>query len=93
VTPFIGERVINHSKDVLEETYDLWDYFDEKRDALERFETYLLQLRDNETTNVSGKANQVPPTRRRSRTQGRLMLGLASRSRERSSTGRRHGHS
>ena len=55
VTPFIGERVINHSKDVLEETYDLWDYFDEKRDALERFETYLLQFRDNETTNVSGK--------------------------------------
>ena len=44
VTPFIGERVINHSKDVLEDTYDLWDYFDEKRDALERFETYLLQL-------------------------------------------------
>ena len=25
VTPFIAERVINHSKDVLEETYDLWD--------------------------------------------------------------------
>jgi len=23
----------NHSKDVLEETDDLWDYFDEKRDA------------------------------------------------------------
>ena len=44
VLPFIGERVINHSKDVLEDTYDLWDYFDEKRDALERFETYLLQL-------------------------------------------------
>jgi hypothetical protein len=28
VSPFIGERVINHSKDVLEETYDLWDYFE-----------------------------------------------------------------
>jgi hypothetical protein len=25
---------------VLEEPYDLWDYFDEKRDALERFETH-----------------------------------------------------
>ena len=47
VLPFIGERVINHSKDVLEETYDLWDYFDEKRDALERLETYLLRLRDS----------------------------------------------
>src|SRR5215207_5821513 len=48
VLPFIGERVINHSKDVLEETYDLWDYFDEKRDALDRLECYLLKLRDNE---------------------------------------------
>jgi integrase len=48
VSPFVGERVINHSKDVLEETYDLWDYFDEKRDALERLENYLLRLRDNE---------------------------------------------
>jgi integrase len=48
ITPFIAERVINHSKDVLGETYDLWDYFDEKRDALERLENYLLRLRDNE---------------------------------------------
>jgi integrase len=45
VTPFIAERVINHSKDVLEETYDLWDYFDEKRDALERLEYYLHGLK------------------------------------------------
>ena len=48
VRPFIAECVINHSKDVLQETYDLWDYLDEKRDALERLETYLLQLRDKE---------------------------------------------
>ena len=53
VSPFIGERVINHSKDVLEETYDLWDYFDEKRDALERLETYLLQLRANEKASAT----------------------------------------
>jgi integrase len=44
VTPFIAERVINHSKDVLQETYDLWDYFDEKRDALERLECYFNGL-------------------------------------------------
>jgi integrase len=44
VTPFIAELVINHSKDVLEETYDLWEYLDEKRDALERWEGYLLGL-------------------------------------------------
>jgi integrase len=47
VTPFVAERVINHSKDVLEETYDLWDYFEEKRDALTRLEKYLRQLQSN----------------------------------------------
>jgi integrase len=45
VTPFVAERVINHTKAGLEETYDLWDYFDEKRDALERWEKYLLRLK------------------------------------------------
>jgi integrase len=60
VSPFIGARVINHSKDVLEETYDLWDYFDEKRDALERLETYLSQLRDNEGVSAAGKRKVAP---------------------------------
>jgi integrase len=64
VSPFIGERVINHSKDVLEETYDLWDYFDEKRDALERLENYLLQLRDNKRGGAAGEAKQASRTRR-----------------------------
>jgi hypothetical protein len=52
------ERVINHSKDVLEETYDPWDYFDEKRDALERLERYLHGLRATRAkrkTNASHK--------------------------------------
>lgn len=44
ITPFVAERVINHSKDALEETYDLWEYFEEKRAALERWERYLLSL-------------------------------------------------
>lgn len=61
VSPFVGERVINHSKDVLQETYDLWDYFDEKRDALERLENYRLRLRDN--AGVARMTTQVPPTR------------------------------
>ena len=56
VSPSVGERVINHSKGVLEETYDLWDYFDEKRDALERLEAYLLQLRDTERAGPVAKA-------------------------------------
>jgi integrase len=47
VTPFVAERVINHSKDILQETYDQWDYLDEKRDALERLERYLLNLRSS----------------------------------------------
>jgi integrase len=64
VSPFIGERVINHSKGVLEETYDLWDYFDEKRDALERLENYLVQLRDNERPGAAGKAKHARRTRR-----------------------------
>jgi hypothetical protein len=92
VTPFIGERVINPSKDVLEETYDLWDYFDEKRDALERFEIISCSSETMKLRMFPAK-DQVPPTRPRSQTQARLRVGLASRSRERSSTGRRHGHS
>ena len=64
-SPFIGERVINHSKDVLEETYDLWDYFDEKRDALERLENYLLQLGNHKRAGAAGKAKQAAPVYRR----------------------------
>jgi integrase len=44
VTPFIAERVINHSKDALQGTYDLWEYFEQKRAALEGWERYLLSL-------------------------------------------------
>lgn len=60
----------NHSKDVLEETDDLWDYFDEKRDALERFENYLLRLQDNEGAAAaeSATAKHAPPTSRRAQT-------------------------
>jgi len=39
-----SKRVINHSEDVLQEIYDMWDYFDEKRDAMERLERYLRTL-------------------------------------------------
>jgi integrase len=73
VTPFVGERVINHSKDVLEETYDLWDYFDEKRDALERLENYLVRLRDNERMDAAGPGGQSPPP-----THQRVLPGAAA---------------
>lgn len=65
VLPSIGERVINHSKGVLEETNDLWDYFDKKRDALERLENYLLRLRDKEGAADSATGKQAPPASRR----------------------------
>lgn len=78
VTPFIGERVINHSKDALEETYDLWDYFDEKRDALERLEKYLLRLRDDEKVDAAGQGRACAATPR-APMQSQLTIGRASR--------------
>ena len=60
VTPFVAERVINHSKDVLEETYDLWDYFDEKRDALERLERYLQSLKAKDADELNVQARPRP---------------------------------
>jgi hypothetical protein len=84
LSPFIGERVINHSKSVLEETYDLWDYFDEKRDALERLERYLLQLRDNKGAGAVGKAKQAPPTHRRARSGGAASATASAQKSDRS---------
>jgi len=43
----IKERVINHSMSTVEGTYDLWEYIDEKRAALEKWEHYLKELRDS----------------------------------------------
>jgi hypothetical protein len=64
VSPFVGERVINHRKDVLEETYDLWDYFDEKRDALERLENYLLRVRAVANQRMALLSTRARPSRR-----------------------------
>ena len=78
VSAFVGERVINHSKDVLEETYDLWDYFDEKRDALERLENYLLRLRDIEGVGAAGNAKHAPRTPRRASSGARASRNLSA---------------
>lgn len=48
------ERVVNHSKDLLEEIYNLYDYDDEKRAALTLWAEYLQKI----TTGKSG-ANVV----------------------------------
>jgi hypothetical protein len=43
----IAERVLNHVRERIEATYDVHEYLDEKRDALERWEKYLAELRDS----------------------------------------------
>ena len=79
VTPFIAERVINHSKDALQGTYDLWEYFDEKRAALERWEEYLLGLMSEPQTRPRSRETNRRPVRRdetaRLQNSGDLPLG------------------
>jgi integrase len=42
----IAERVLNHARERMEATYDVHDYIDEKRAALEKWARYLADLRD-----------------------------------------------
>lgn len=42
----VAERLLNHKKENLEGTYDLYEYLDEKRVALERWEQRLLELKE-----------------------------------------------
>jgi integrase len=42
----IAERVLNHARERIEATYDLHEYIDEKRDALEKWAKHLKDLRD-----------------------------------------------
>ena len=44
----IAERVLNHARERMQATYDLYEYVDEKREALERWAKYLTQLRDGQ---------------------------------------------
>jgi len=41
----IAERVLNHAREKIEGTYDLHEYMDEKRAALDRWAAYLEELR------------------------------------------------
>ena len=45
VPPHIAERVLNHAQDLIPGTYDVHDYMDEKREALERWARHLETLR------------------------------------------------
>lgn len=40
-----AERVLNHAREAMESTYDVHEYIDEKRAALEKWENYLRDLR------------------------------------------------
>ena len=44
VEPHIAERVLNHAQDKIAGTYDLFEYLDEKRAALEKWATHLKGL-------------------------------------------------
>ena len=42
----VAERVLNHARERMEATYDVHDYIEEKREALEKWCEHLLGLRD-----------------------------------------------
>ena len=44
IPPHITERCLNHSLGRIVQTYDLHDYLDERREALERWDGYLSRL-------------------------------------------------
>jgi integrase len=44
----IAERVLNHARERIEATYDVHEYVDEKREALQTWAKYLMQLRDGQ---------------------------------------------
>jgi integrase len=45
VQPHIAERVLNHAQERIAGTYDLWEYMEEKRAALEKWAAHLQGLR------------------------------------------------
>ena len=45
IAPHVAERVLNHVQEKIPGTYDVHDYMDEKREALEKWSSYLEGLR------------------------------------------------
>jgi integrase len=48
IAPHISERVLNHRQEKIAGTYDLYDYVDEKRDALNKWAAHLDGLKGSE---------------------------------------------
>jgi integrase len=51
----IAERVLNHARERIEATYDVHDYIEEKREALEKWAKYLKDIRDDSEGSRTGK--------------------------------------
>lgn len=47
VAPHVAERVLNHAQERIPGTYDVHDYLDEKREALDRWAAHLQSLVDH----------------------------------------------
>jgi integrase len=56
----IAERVLNHARERIEATYDVHEYVDEKREALQTWAKYLAELRDGQPpAQGTGRSPQV----------------------------------
>ncbi|HET8542090.1 MAG TPA: tyrosine-type recombinase/integrase [Anaeromyxobacter sp.] len=60
VSPHIAERCLGHSLGRIVETYDVGEYLDERRDALERWDGYVQRLIDPAASNVVPLARTAP---------------------------------
>lgn len=45
IAPHVAERVLNHAQERIPGTYDVHDYLEEKREALEKWAAYLIVLK------------------------------------------------
>jgi len=60
VSVSIAERVLNHARERIAATYDVHDYIDEKREALEKWARYLKDLCES---SEAGTVKQREPQR------------------------------
>lgn len=44
IQPHVAERVLNHAQEKIAGTYDVWEYMEEKREALDKWAQHLARL-------------------------------------------------
>ena len=59
----IAARVLNHAREKIHAAYDLHEYLDEMRDALEKWERYLRSLRDDSKPSFEAHPDMGDPPR------------------------------